>query len=178
MKIALVIGHAPDKQGAWGNAGISEYNYWKNFLIDTINQLPQKHQYRIFERPTSKRGYGSRMKLLHHKLDAWGADLSVSFHFNAAGNVHVNGHEVLYCSKRGSKYAKIINDIFTERLRTKNRGTKRKTPKDRGGGFLCRGRSVCILLEPYFAAHQIDYLPGTEGYEALQKSIKEFFDKI
>ena len=70
MKIALVIGHASDKQGAWGSQGVSEYKYWKKFIKRLVKsgKLPSKHQYKIFERPTNRRGYGSRMKALHTQI--------------------------------------------------------------------------------------------------------------
>jgi len=178
-KVALVVGHATDKQGAWGNIGLSEYKFWKAFLHDVIDELPDKHEYRIFERPTKVKGYGSRMRLLHEKLDEWGSDLTISFHFNAAGTPKASGHEVLYCSKKGGEYAKKMNDMFTKYLpNSKDRGIKKRSRRERGGGFLCRGRSVCILVEPYFAAHQDRFVKGTEGYEALKKSLIEFLKEV
>ena len=183
MKIALVIGHAKNKQGAWGNKGISEYKYYKKYFIpEILKHLPGKHEYKIFERPTDRKGYGSRMKKLHAEIDKWGADVSVSFHFNAAGSTKANGHEVLYCSKRGKKLAKKMNNLFSKYIgkviKSKDRGIVHRSRKERGGGFLCRGKSVCILVEPYFAAHQDKFMPGTEGFEAFQKAVIEFFKSI
>jgi hypothetical protein len=178
MKVALVIGHAKDKQGAWGNAGISEFKYWGDFIEDVLDSLPSKHKYKVFKRPTSKRGYGSRMELLHNKLDSWGSDLTISFHFNAAGSTKANGHEVLYCSNTGKKYSDLLNRKFSKYLNSKDRGIKRRARNERGGGFLCRGKSVCILIEPYFAAHQKSFIKGTKGYENIKKSLIEFLKEI
>jgi N-acetylmuramoyl-L-alanine amidase len=116
------------------------------------------------------------MRALHAKLDKWGADVSVSLHFNAAGDSRVNGHEVLYCSKSGKKLAKKLNDLFSANLPNRDRGIKKKTRQDRGGGFLCQGRSVCVLSEPFFAAEQ-EYFVGP-GYEELMASFLEFFDEL
>ena len=157
---------------------MSEYIYWSEFLDELKDKLPGHHEYKIFRRPTNKKGYGSRMAALHAKIDKWGADLSVSFHFNAANNPDVDGHEVLYCSKKGRYYAGLMNDVFNDYLSNRDRGIKRKRRKDRGGGFLCRGRSVCILIEPYFASHQIFYTPGKRGYYELQNAFVDFFDSV
>ena len=180
MKIALVVGHASDKQGAVGSLGISEYNFWLDFVQDLKDKLARlEHladiEFKVFERPTSKRGYTSRMKALHAELDAWGSDVAVSFHFNASAS-RAQGHEVLYCSRMGRVLADRMNNLFNEYLPNRDRGIKKKTKKDRGGGFLCRGRSVCILVEPFFASEQ-DYFVE-EGYHDLMDAFLAFFERI
>jgi len=177
MKVALVVGHAKDKQGAVGSEGISEYIFWRTFLKEHIEDFPKNNIYKIFYRPTSKKGYGSRMAALHQKIDAWGADVSVSFHFNASSNPGVNGHEVLYCSESGRTNAKLLNDCFTDYLDNHDRGIKRRTKKERGGGFLCRGKSVCVLAEPFFASHQYKYTTG-HGKSNLFYAFSDFFDSL
>ncbi len=183
MRIALVVGHAKDKQGAWGSAGYSEYKFWSKFTKDLMEMSEvvemghdTDNEIRIFKRPTSKRGYSSRMKLLHANLDDWGADVAISFHFNAAANQRVDGHEVLYCSKGGKRLAKRMNDIFNTYLPNRDRGIKKKRRSDRGGGFLCRGRSTCILVEPYFAAEQIYFTK--QGYDELLSSFLDFLETL
>ncbi|ADV46446.1 N-acetylmuramoyl-L-alanine amidase family protein [Nitratifractor salsuginis] len=169
-KIALVVGHRKNAQGAWGNAGVSEFKYNSHLaeaIKDKLDQVGFGGEVKIFFRDDLPGGYGEKMKRLHKRIDEWGADYSVSMHFNAAGRQDVNGHEVLYCSKTGRKVAEIFDEALDHSLKNKDRKIKKKTRKDRGGGFLCRGKSVCVLVEPFFAAHQKEYMPGTPGYDAL-----------
>ena len=42
-----------------------------------------------------------------------------------------------------------------------------------GSGFLNRGDYATVLLEPFFAAHQHKYMPGTSGYRALWSAIDQ-----
>jgi hypothetical protein len=49
---------------------------------------------------------------------------------------------------------------------------------DRGGGFVCRGSSKCILIEPYFAAHQQRFMPGGDLHEPLKQAIMNFLKDI
>jgi len=168
-KVALVVGHRKHAQGAWGNAGMSEWVFNSRLARRIKERLDGSGvETKIFYRDERPGGYGERMKRLHRRIDDWGADYSISLHFNAAGDSRVNGHEVLYCSKAGKRAAKILNDSFSRLLpASRDRGIKKRTRKQRGGGFLCRGRSVCVLAEPFFAAHQDKFVPGIHGWDAL-----------
>ena len=178
-KVALVVGHRKKSQGAWGNAGWSEYRF-NSKLAKKIKKTLSSDDIavKIFYRDDEWGGYGEKMKRLHKRIDEWGSDYSISMHFNAASSVMVAGHEVLYCSKRGKKAAEILNREFAKALGSADRGIKRRGRGDRGGGFLCRGRSACILAEPFFAAHQDRYMPGTDGWEALAGAYVSAIEKI
>jgi len=180
MKIALVVGHRKSAQGAVGSEGISEYVFWDDLLHELITDgwLSNDNEVKIFYRRDRANGYGERMRDLHWRIDAWGADISVSFHFNAAGNKRVDGHEVLYCSKGGKKLAEIMDALFDQYLDNRCRGIKKRGRKDRGGGFLCRGRSACILIEPFFASHQHLYADGGEERENLMSAIADFINLV
>jgi len=177
-KIALVVGHRPSAPGAYGDMGIPEFKFWNELAPILKNRMEAtgRVQCRIFHRPEIPGGYGAKMKALHKEIDEWGADISISLHFNAASSPMANGHEVLYCafSNGGMLYAKIMEDIFTKRLPNKPRGTKPKTKKERGGGFLCRGKSKCILVEPFFASNQHDYVEGGAHREDLISCFEDF----
>ena len=180
-KIALVVGHRASAPGAYGNAGLPEWHFWNAAVAEVMARsegLPVS--LKVFHRKEHGTGYTQRMKELHREIDAWGADISVSLHFNASSNGAANGHEVLYCSssKGGLRYAALMNDIFTKNLPNKNRGIKPKSKGDRGGGFLCRGRSYCILIEPFFASHQSEYVPGGAHRGDLIRSIVEFIEAV
>jgi len=177
-KIALVVGHRSSSRGAYGNVGISEFYFNKEFVMELMEILKREnfgHTYKVFYRSDAGSGYTDRMIDLHSRIDQWGADISIEFHFNAAGNLSVDGHEVLYCSKKGELLAKNLEYIFTKTLGTTNRGVKKRTMSERGGGFLCRGKSVCLISEPFFAAHQNRFVVGGDLRDALIKSYVDFF---
>jgi len=180
-KIALLVGHRSGSQGAYGNAGLSEWTFY-NAMVDEIIQAAEgiDVELKVFHRKDAGYGYSQRMKHVHKEIDAWGADITISLHFNAASNSSANGHEVLHCasSQKSGEYAKIMNNIFNRNLNNRDRGVKPKTMEDRGGGFLCRGKSHCILIEPFFASHQNEYMPGTEGRKNLIDSLVEFLKTV
>jgi N-acetylmuramoyl-L-alanine amidase len=141
-KIALVVGHRKSAPGAYGDMGIPEWSFWNDAVKEIMNRaMGANADIRVFHRQEHGTGYTQRMKELHREIDAWGADISVSLHFNASSNAAANGHEVLFCaiSSRGRKYAELMNEKFNKYLDNKDRGIKPKAKKDRGGGFLCRG---------------------------------------
>ena len=180
MKIALVIGHDIDNQGAYGNSGISEFRFNDLLLSDmgAAKMFPDKHEYALFYRSTNTKKYSRKMKELHKRLDAWGADISIEFHFNSFSNRDVHGHEVLYCSKQGKKIANKLNDSYDKHLPTSNRGIKKVTKKQKGGWFCCIGKSVSIIAEPFFSAHQERFVWSGDMREPLKKSLQEFFETL
>ncbi len=178
MKISLVIGHRANAQGAYGNAGQSEYDFYQHFVPELMNRLTDNKEYRVFKRKDNLRGYTERMKDLHRRIDKWGADISISFHFNGSSIPSVNGHEILYCSKRGRRIAKKLDKLFDRYLDNRDRNLKRVSKRERGGGFLCRGKSTCILIEPFFASHQNLYVEGGVERENLISAISELINDL
>lgn len=178
MKIALVVGHRQNSPGAYGNAGQSEFEFYREFLDELLPELTERHEYKIFLRADDLSGYTERMKHLHKRIDSWGADASISFHFNASAKQYVNGHEILYCSENGRKLAAKLDELFDLYLNNRDRNIKKRTLKERGGGFLCRGKSTCILIEPFFASHQDKYMNGLYGRNQLKKSLVEFMEYL
>lgn len=177
-KIALVIGHRSGSKGAYGDAGISEWDFWNEFISDIYVDLPTNHQFKLFLRSNAVDGYGERMKEMHKRIDEWGADISVSFHFNASSIESVTGHEVLYCSNGGKRLAVLMDKHLDMWLNNKDRNIKKRLKHDRGGGFLCRGNSKCILVEPFFASHQSKFIRGGEHRSDLINAFLGFFEAI
>jgi len=177
MKIALVIGHQQNNQGAYGSEGIGEWEYNNSLIQDILPSLDYENVL-ITTRDPNISGYGNQMRDLHKRIDQWGADVSIEFHFNSFSNSSAQGHEVLYCSEGGKKLAKLLNDELDKNLPTSNRGIKRVSGNDRGAGFCCRGRSKALILEPYFAAHQNKFVKGGELYEPLKKAIITFIQNL
>ena len=177
-KVALVVGHRSKAKGAWGSAGLSEFDF-NSLVAEALSDIFLGHErvkVKVFFRDNKIGGYGEKMKRLHKKIDKWGAKYSLSLHFNAAGREDVTGHEVLYCSKGGKKIAKKLEEFFDKHLQNRKRGIKRVAFNQRGGGFLCRGKSICILAEPFFAAHQNLFMPGSSGWSALISAYSEFIE--
>jgi len=118
------------------------------------------------------------MNELHSRIDAYGAKYAVSFHFNAASS-RARGHEVLYWSRsrEGERVARLFDNAFDKYLSNRDRNLL-SIDKGRGGGFLRKGSSVNVLLEPYFAAHQAGFVKGTMGYDNLMKAVVEVMAKI
>jgi len=180
VKVAVVVGHRSKRQGAIGSAGISEWLYNKKLAKEIKEYFKDSElvELKIFYRDNMPGGYSKRMERLHMRIDEWGADYSISLHFNASANKRVDGHEVLYCSSFGELVARELNSSFNRHLANRDRGIKKVTKKDRGGGFVCRGKSVCVLAEPFFGAHQGKYMPGSSGYKALKGAYMEFIKTL
>ncbi len=180
MKIAIVIGHDKNSQGAYGNIGISEWKFNKELIgeMQRDKMLPKQHEYIIFFRDPNINGYTNKMKDLHKRIDAWGAEVSIEFHFNGSSNPSVNGHEVLYCSKNGKKVAKKLNEQYNKYLSNKDRGIKKVTKNDRGGGFCCRGKSYAIIAEPFFGSNQYEYVYPGKKREKLKKAYMKFLKSL
>ncbi len=179
MKIALVVGHDAIKRGAYGNMGESEWHF-NDVLINDLffKGLPKKHTYRRFYRDADIKGYSHQMTDLHKRLDDWGAELSIEFHFNSFSNKSVHGHEVLYCSFGAGVYANELNKSLDKHLPTSNRGIKQVTKKNRGGGFCCRGNSLAIIIEPFFGSNQYRFVHNGDLRDDLLSAIIEFIEDI
>ena len=176
MKIALVVGHESENQGAYGNVGIGEWAFNRELIVDIMRVMNSENLY-MFMRNASLRNYTHKMIDLHERMDAKNIDISIEFHFNSFWKDSVQGHEVLYCSSRGGKEANTLNTLLDIHLSTTNRGPKKISMKDNGGGFCCRGKSIALVLEPFFGAHQHKFVRGGELRKDLINAIVEYLDE-
>ena len=179
MKIALVIGHSSSNQGAYGDEGIGEWEFNDELLhsMHFDGKLSSKHEYYIMYRSADINGYTAQMVDLHKRIDNIGCELSLEFHFNSFHRPEANGNEVLYCSEGGKYYADIMDECM-DVLPNRDRGVKKVTYADRGGGFCCRGKSRAIIVEPFFGAHQSDYVRSGQYRYLLEDAYEEFFSRI
>jgi len=176
-KVALVIGHDVNSKGAYGNEGMSEFDFNDKLLNELTDKYPSSNR-KLFYRDEDISGYGNQMTDLHQRMDKWGADISIEFHFNATSNQDVHGHEVLYCSEAGKKVAELLNTSYDKYLPTSNRGAKKITMDDNGGGFCCRGKSIAIIAEPFFGAHQDRFIEGGSLRHDLIYATLEFVSQL
>jgi len=178
LKVALVVGHRENKQGAVGAAGMSEWKFYDALAKDIKLRFSfaDDVSIKIFYRKVRGSGYNERMTELHKRIDEWGANISISLHFNSTNRHTVTGHEVLYCSssKTSARLAESLNNSFSAFLPNRDRGSKARKKGDRGGGFLCKGKSYCVLAEPFFGIEQNNYMPTYRYRELLIDAFYEF----
>ena len=179
MKIAIVIGHSLDNQGAYGNAGIGEWQFNDELIQDMFHSgmLPGKHEIYVLYRSADIKGYTNQMHDLHRRIDDLGCTVSIEMHFNSFSDPSANGNEVLYCSEGGKKIADVF-DSALDALPNRDRGVKKVTKSDRGGGFCCRGKSYAIILEPFFGANQKDYIHDGRYRDTLMDAIQTGFKNL
>jgi len=178
-RIALVVGHDSDRKGAYGNAGVSEWDFNTELLTDLAHggYLPKQHTFILYYRSEDINGYTAKMIDLHKRMDADNIDYSIEFHFNSVADSSVNGNEVLFCSTKGMELAKKLDEAL-DRLPNRDRGIKKVSMSDQGGGFCCRGGSVAIIAEPFFGSQQDQYMPNGEHRELLKECYKTFFNNL
>lgn len=177
MKYALVIGHNEYNQGAYGSYGLSEFIFNKELVKDILSESRVKNSindYKVFYFDKSIPKYGDRMKEIHNRIDKWGADYSISFHFNSFSDELVTGHEILYYSEGGKTLAKRLDKLFDRYMDNNDRNIKKRSKNQRGGGFLSRGMSKCIIVEPFFSSHQHLYVRGGKKRDGLIMSYVDF----
>ncbi len=180
MRIALIPGHDYLSRGAYGNTGQSEFDFADEMLtaLSVVDGYPTHHEYGVFYRDADIAGYTNKMFALHQQVDAWKADISIEFHFNSFSDSSAQGHEVLYCSQGGKIIAEKLNLAFDNNMPTSNRGVKKVSLNDRGGGFCCRGKSYAIISEPFFGAHQSKFSSDGIYRHNLLKSFQDFFNSL
>ena len=168
-RIALSIGHSPDKPGAQA-FGRSEHEE-ASIIAAYVLQYLYKAGVGVVVVPTG--GLKSKVNFING-ID--GLDLAVEIHLNAA-NGKAKGSETLYYpfSKKGKKLAKCVEKHMS--LITKSRGVKPGWFRGRVGKylyFLRKVNTVAIITESYFIdSEQLD--PVACGYKIAQ-GIIEYLD--
>ena len=156
MKIAFVVGHHENAQGAK-----SEYfnqNEWAfyNEVLTELNTIIGNIN--VFYHNKNISGYTSRIKDTANRLNKLDFDLVIELHFNAAVP-QANGCETLYYfnSKKGREYAQLFTDIVCDCTGIKSRGVKALTnKKDRGFASVFYPKAPVILIEPFFGTNKKD----------------------
>jgi len=177
-KYALCVGHNEIYQGAIGSAGVSEFMFNDGLIKDILSHpkvVNSGNEFKVFYENPYAGKYTARQIDLHKRIDEWGADYSVSFHFNDAVSKSVNGHEILYYSPNGMKLAKRLDELLDKYMPNRDRDIKQRARRDRGGQFLSRGNSYCIISEPFFATYQNLYVEGGEFRDKLLEAYVDFF---
>ncbi len=153
MKLAIVVGHNSEKQGAVRpDTGESEF-VWNSGLAKMIEQQARDYpgfEVKIFYRQPGL-GYRGEIRRVYEETDRWGANATVELHFNASSNPNASGTETLTSGTAASMaLALAVNQEMVAVLGLKDRGVKTRSARDRGGASLMSGRAPAILIEPFF----------------------------
>ena len=168
MKIALVVGHSKNKQGASNkNLNITEFQFNSSLAQGIRDVLIQKDN-NIHVDIVYRNTYSGLPK----KINDLNPDYVVSLHCNAY-NQSASGTETLYycTSNKGLYMAQRLQKAILEVLKLPNRGVKPRTRKDRGGYLLQKTNAPCVILEPFFIDNDDDLKRAQKIKKELEKAI-------
>ena len=181
MKYALIIGHDSKLNGAYGNKGVSEFDFWDSLLQEMVAEgyMPENHECYIMYRGADLNGYSKKMKDLHERMSDTGIRLGIECHFNGYSDPEVNGNEVLYngANPQSVAYAQLMDECLDD-LPNRDRGVKVLTRGDSGFGFVAGSDIPCIIAEPFFGSHQDKFVFGGAYRTLLKKSLQKFLERI
>ena len=181
MKVALIVGHDATLKGSYGTEGMSEWDFWDQFVHELIldGDFGSNHEVYVLYRNADLNGYSAKMRDLHSRMDRIGIKLGIECHFNGYSDPTVNGHEVLYdgANPRSIDYAEWLDECFDE-LPNRDRGVKVLTKGDNGFGFVAGSNIPCIIAEPFFGSHQSKYVYGGAYRGILKQSFEKFLERI
>lgn len=173
MKIALIIGHHAKDGGAYSEfLQSNEFDFYSK-VAEKVNGVT------VFTHNENIGGYTSRIKDTARRVDAFGAELVIECHFNAA-TPQANGCETLYYfnSKKGREYAQQFSNIVTcwTGIKLRNGGLKPLVnEKDRGFASVFYPKAPTILIEPFFGSNKED-CEKIGGVVKMACIIQEFVD--
>lgn len=167
MKLAIVVGHNAQSQGAVrGDTGETEY-VWNGRLAQLMERLAPEFgiDLRVFRR-VSGGGYRAEIRRVYSEADSWGADASIELHFNGSSNPSATGIETLSSGTALSlRLAQAVQDEMIIALGLRDRGVKTVRGPDRGGASLVSGLAPAILVEPFFGSSAKGQQATDEGRE-------------
>lgn len=170
MKLAIVVGHNPEKQGAVrADTGESEFRFNSRIAemmhsINRQNPVPGLEIKTFFRR--AGLGYSREIAEVYDQVDDWGADASVELHFNGASDPRATGTEVLSSGTALSlRLAGALQKEITRTLGLRDRGIRTRARQDRGGQSLFSGRAPAVLVEPFFGSSPLGQKATDERHE-------------
>lgn len=174
MKLAIVVGHNSDSQGAVRtDTRESEFRFNSRIaeLIKTYARQYDGLSTQIFFRQSGG-GYTREIRRVYAETDAWGADATVELHFNGAKSPQATGTETLTSGTPASmRMAVEVNNAMVAALGLRDRGVKTRR-EGRGSQSLMVGDAPAILIEPFFGSSASDCKAvGPSGEEALARAV-------
>lgn len=181
MKIALVVGHSENRQGAASADGLTEFAYNKGLVQIVFRKMADIMLEYVPPKPEIDAKIFYRTIGIPALIDdvlEFGADLTISFHCNSYSLDTVRGTEVLIWSKNFhdrmkddlSDLARRLSERISLLLDTRNRGVVTTRREDPGGTILSQAPN-CLLIESFFMSNPEDVKSGIENQEALGEAI-------
>lgn len=171
-KVAIVVGHTEDSQGACSPHNIScewEFMFGVATELCVMRELGDIYLY-----DTYKNGYGNMVAKHAKTINQKDYDLILELHYNAA-TPSAQGAEVLYHHKDTENWDEVTigKNLLAkmEALGFRNRGVKHLTAKDRGYAAVYLPKGNCLIFEPFFGSNEDDC-------ERIREKYWEFIDAI
>ena len=178
IKIALIAGHNFRSQGVRRKLS-SEFVFANGVIEELLETAGSGYELKQFTRKYHGGSYTREMRELHKRVDAWGADISMEFHFNASES-SARGHEVLYYhgSTGGSVVAHAIDRAFDNHITNRDRNVKKRGKGQRGSFGLRVGKSKSVILEPFFAKELKRFVVGGDLRQPMLTAYIEAFQNL
>ncbi len=158
MKLAIIVGHNPVKQGAQKvDTNATEFDFNERLS----HQLQGKEstfglETKVFLRKPGM-GYSKEIREVYDRVNMWDADASIELHFNASNNPAAHGSEVLTSgTPLSGVLGHAVNASICNAFHLRDRGIHTVAPEERGGKSLVSGRCPAILIEPFFGSNVND----------------------
>ncbi|MGQ1929834.1 N-acetylmuramoyl-L-alanine amidase [Ornithobacterium rhinotracheale] len=170
-KIAIVIGHTQDSQGACSEFGIPcEWTYntkVASYLEDVAD---------IYFHDTYRYGYSKMIEKTSEELNKHNYELVLLLHYNSA-MPKANGTEVLFyhTNAKGGELAKDLCNRVCKAFGTQNRGAKGVDRHERGGYALYKPKATTLLIEPFFGSNSEDVSKFKNKEKEYANVLRNFF---
>lgn len=195
-KLALIVGHSEQKQGAVNkDSGVTEWE-WNCRLVEAIyfgvsdrwidvglwpdppeNRIPISREHvDSFPIKIFYRTHG--IKDLVNRINEWNPDLAIEFHLNSSSPC-ASGTEMLLSKSHFNSYAEptefhvdvnSLNLRIAETVGIPIRHTKFRGRWQRGGYFLNKTNCRAIIAETFFICNNSDLAKANENYDELAKA--------
>lgn len=155
-RLAIIVGHTQERQGAAALAPINQNEYPFN------KQLAQRMEIEAADRGILAKTLfrdGVGIEGAYRAALAFDPDSIIELHFNSFGNPAVRGTETLYAevNPNSKRLANIVQDSMVRvfgRSGRANRGIKLQGPGDRGFTNVTSAPTVpSVLVEPFFGSN-------------------------
>lgn len=170
-KIAIVIGHTQDSQGACSEYGIPcEWTYntkVASYLEDVAD---------VYFHDTYRYGYSKMIEKTSAELNKHNYELVLLLHYNSA-NPSAKGTEVLFyhSNEKGKELAKDLCNRVCKAFGTQNRGAKGVDRHERGGYALYKPKATTLLIEPFFGSNAEDVKKFKGKEKEYADVLRKFF---
>ena len=187
IKVALVIGHSEDSQGAMNKKyNMTEFKFNEKLVDDIFNEI-QEHYTNIIPIKVYRESYNE----LPNQINSLETDFILSFHCNAFDK-KTSGFECLYyhTSKKSLEMCEVIKYNFNLYVNEYDgnkyddlipiRGPKPKTSEDRGGYLLKNTNAPCVIIESFFIDNDNDlyFFQNEKNYNNLVDSYVKSIEDI